>query len=106
MDVASFSILHAGSIDQNNLWGLVITITSFASKFTEESLTLASESVGENQKEEPEVVVAPLVLLKNQEQQQKNHLQQPLLKFHIKLNISLKHLQKRVLTPLSLWNPD
>jgi hypothetical protein len=96
--------------------GLLINTTGEASsspaprlhppKSTEESLTLASESVGANQKEEPEIVVAPLVLLKNQEQQQKNHLQQPLLKFHKKFNLSLKHLQKRMLTPLSLWNPD
>jgi hypothetical protein len=46
-------------------------------KSTEESLPLASESVGENQKEEPEIVVAPLVLLKNQEQ--KNQPQKPML---------------------------
>ncbi len=44
----------------------MITSTSFAStggwtfKSTEDSLTLLSESVGEKQKEEPEIVVAPL----------------------------------------------
>jgi hypothetical protein len=64
---------------------------------TEDSFTVVSESVDEKQKEEPEIVGAPLESAAEESgTATEKPPQKTLLKFYKKLNLSLKHLHAAI----------